>query len=365
MAERGAMKPVTGDVELSRDELKVLTALTSSPSLSEAARRTGFSRKYVRDVARRLNELGILVFFPDLPKIGLSLIFILSEGEMFSFVKKIPHFFLHLKSRGSGFLYVALADKRSLPEFSRKAFSGGGKFYTLGEVRGWNTAFIDFLAERDGLGETFTVNEVASIFIEYLLERFDGRDSLKRFLASLKVRDRQGGAGSDVYYVDMDEYDVTILDSKLADAFVSISSIAKRHGLYRQVLHYHYVNHVLPIWKYNIVMWKGVGKRFEPRLLIYDGEDVDVVEEFYRTMYPTVFTARPINQRDSLVVLTYLPPDREEALGKLSKRFSLRFAKRFEEELILSYYASRPFSRIYTESGWRSIYEDYLEATGM
>lgn len=358
------MRLVDGDIELTRDEMRVLSVVVKASSIGEAAKKTGSPKKYVLDIVRKLNMYGILAFFPIFSKIGLSLVFIIADKETEKIARRIPHLFLHLSSSGDENIYIALADKKSLPEFQANAFAGTAKSYILGEVRGWNTEVINYLVGKLGVPENFTVNMLSEKLEKYIKEKIPSKAELRRFFGYFRVKEEDTYRKGSVYYVDLDPYDVLLLDSKLADAYASISGIAKRHGLYRQVLHYHYVNHVLPVWRSNIIMWKDVRAPMRPRLLHLKGRDVEVAEEYFRILYPTVFTVRPAGKDDEVFVFTYLPEEREEFLWSLTHAYGLDVAKDGEWELSLSYYASRPFSRIYTGSGWRSIYAEYLRAAG-
>jgi len=358
------MRLVDGDIELTRDEMRVLSVIVKSSSIGEAARKAGASKKYVMDIVRKLNMYGLLVFFPIFSKIGLSLVFVIADKDTEEIARRIPHFFLRLSSDDGENIYIALADKKSLPEFMSNAFSGLAQSYVLGEVRGWNTEIINYLVGKLGVPKSFTVNMLTGKLESYIREKIPSRAELKRFFGYFRVKEEDAYRKGNVYYVDLDPYDVLLLDSKLADAYASISGIAKRHGLYRQVLHYHYINHVLPVWRSNIIMWKDVRAPMRPRLLHLRGEDVEVAEEYFRVLYPTVFTVMPVGKGNDVFVFTYLPEEREEFLWSLREMYDLDVVKIDEWELSLSYYASKPFSRIYTGSGWRSIYYEYLRAIG-
>ncbi len=352
------------DIELELHELKILSHIVSSSSLSEAAKKSGARKKKVLDIVDTLNKYGILVFFPAFSKIGLSLLLIAGGSETEAVARKIPHFALHLARSDGGMIYIVLADKKSLPEFRRHAFKGDVDIHVLGEVRGWNTEVIPYLAEKLGAPEKFTINSLIESLEKHLRDRALTKRELKKLFKLYKFREEHTRRSNRVYYVDLDPYDILLLDAKLTNAYTTVSSIARRHNLYRQVLHYHYVNHVLPVWRYNVIMWRDVRSSTRPRLLAYRGSDTDVVEEYFRLLYPTVFTVRPTNDKDLVFILTYLPGNREDRVNDLIERYRLDAAKVKDWELRATFFAEKPFSRIYTGRGWRSIYEDYVRAAG-
>lgn len=355
------------EVKITKEELNVLLNSINSRSVSEIIKKTGLQKAFVLNTLRAFKKAGAIMFMPDFRKIGLHLGLVFSKEEkprcktLQESLRKTPHTVMHFSLAGKSVqeAFLVIADRKTLPDLLASDFAECFSFYDIEDVEGWNAFLVREVVGRLEPGNPVSVNEIASRALRTIQEKAENKEELRRVFEEARKKELQALPKSTIYYMDMDEYDVKILDFKIVDAYASISKIAEELKLYRQMLHYHYMTHVIPVWKGNIIRWRSpsIGSSF--RLFQYRGPDVNVVNEYYRILPYTIATLR---SRDVLFVSSALPVMMVKEVKTFIMRYNLDVHEEGEWIVQIRSARKRPFSSIYTEAGWLSIEKSFRKA---
>ncbi|RLE60226.1 MAG: hypothetical protein DRJ35_03895 [Thermoprotei archaeon] len=355
------------EVKITKDELRVLLNSINSKSVSEISKKTGLQKAFILNTLKTFKKIGTIMFMPDFQKMGLHLGLVFAKDEKAQcrvFQKafgNIPHVVEHFSLMGKSVqdAFLVMADRKTLPDLLASDFTECFEFYDIESVEGWNTVLVRDVIEKLEPEKLVTVSEIALRSLKIIQEKAKNKEELKRVFEEARKKEFQSLPRSTVYYMDLDEYDVKILDYKVIDAYASISKIADEFKLYRQMLHYHYVNHIIPLWKGNIVRWRSsaIGASF--RLLQYRGPDIDIVNEYYRILPYTLAT---LKGKDVLFVFSALPVMKIKEIKTFIMRYNLNVTEEGEWIIEIKFIRKHPFSSIYTKSGWLSIEESFRKA---
>lgn len=354
-------------VTLSRDELRVLINSINSKTVTEISKKTGLKKAYVLKFLREFRKVGGILFMPDFKKMGLhyGLVFLKEEGnrcrEYNKAFSQLPHVIeeIELLETESGSVYMVLADRKTLPDLLSSDFSECFDFYDLELFEGWSTVHIRSVIEKMKPQEKIEVEKLAKDTLKNVQKKAKTKEDLRKMFEESRRIELQELPKTRVFYIDVDEYDVKILDFKVKDAYASISMIADEYRLYRQMLHYHYVNHVIPLWRGNIIIWKSVVPGASYQLFHYRGADVGIAKEYFRVLPTTMMVTM---SRDNLFVFTSMNRDMVREVKSFLEKYGLDIIEAGYWPVRYKRTNKRPFSSIYAEKGWIPIYDSFKES---